>query len=734
MPTEWFNQARGSGLSFLDDCRQKNRNWCHEEFCSALKVSESEKDAQQIAACLLVFIAGHPLPTKLFGDAYRLGQQRAIVVGEKWQGIGKDGKPFGHRHDQSILSILSSRMGVPRFPIDRVYGDRSARATFHGGQSVYVHRGNFKTHHPLLNGIDDVFVINLERRTDRKQSFLEAHPDFRGVVRGLPAYDGRTLTLSPYLARLFKTNDFFWKKAVMGCALSHLKLWTMLVNEPPDIESFLILEDDARLQPGWRAAWAKAQPNLPEDWDCVYLGGILPPNKAAFVQSLERVAPGLARVAPNQIFGQKDATRYFHFCAYAYVLSRRGAAKILESILDRDGYWTSADHMICNRVDAMNLYVLDPLVAGASQDDDPVYQTAEFNNFSRVDKFDSDLWNNDERFTVPEIEAEMGKGAPLHLSATFTEIENLQKHVVETPVETLVPHVGPRFIALNTCIENGSKLYESKWLQDLFHNVRFVIESVPESKEYHIDDELIVVVIRPKWEEQIQWLNKLRLKHSIKLIHVSDEYCNDPIDMYSWPEVKGVLRFYNRPDLGPKVLVVPLGYHWQYTGNRDFPHLSTSSLPFRENMWSFAGTDWHGRSAEMGILQAIRPHYVKYFADWRDPAELKEDEYISLLLNSKFIPCPRGQNVETYRLYEALDCGCIPIFIDSPEHSQWLQIFGEQLPFFKVATWDYAASLMQHFHENPELMENYRNAILVAWGKFKMALKEKVRVWISNKN
>ena len=721
LPTEWLQQATETGVSFLDDCRQTNRSWCHAKFCDALKVTETEKNSQQIAACLLLFVAGHPSATKLFGDAYALGQIRDIVTGEKWLGSGPTrqslgGPPFGHRHDQSILSILSQRQGCSRYPIDKVYGDKSARTTFKAGQAVYVHRGNFKSYLPIVPGIDDAIVINLDRREDRLKSFHECHPDLIEYARRLSAYDGRTLTLTPALARLFSKNDFMWKKGVMGCALSHLKAWTGLLDEPPNINTILILEDDARLKSGWREAWASAYPNLPNDWDCVYLGGILPPNKLAFANTLERVAPGLARIKPNQIFGQKDPTRYFHFCAYAYVLSRRGAAKILKTITDRDGYWTSADHMVCNCIDTMNLYVLDPLMAGVSQDNDPIYQKAEFNNFNRVDTFDSDLWNNDERFTPDEIKTNLSKEVPLNIAAAF---------IVERPQKK-------RFIALNTCKINTSTLHESKWLQDLFQSIPFFIESVSKSDTFDRTDELIVVVSKPNWLEQLEWLEVLRVSHTFKILHLSDEFGTDPIHMYSWPEVTGVLRFYRRPGLDdPKIHILPLGYHWQFKGNRDMPHLCSPNLPFRENVWSFAGTDWFNRSKDLEVLHVNQPHYLKYYADWNDPAQLKDEEYISLLLNTKFVPCPRGQNVETYRFYEALECGCIPLFIDTPETTEWLKLFNNEIPFLKIPNWEYAARLLQFFQENSEQMEQCRTMILVAWAKYKSELKTRVRDWIS---
>jgi hypothetical protein len=45
--------------------------------------------------------------------------------------------------------------------------------------------------------------------------------------------------MTPELQTLFAPNDFFWKKAVTGCAMSHLSLWWKLVNEHSDIQNYL---------------------------------------------------------------------------------------------------------------------------------------------------------------------------------------------------------------------------------------------------------------------------------------------------------------------------------------------------------------------------------------------------------------------------------------------------------------------------------------------------------------
>ena len=773
-PQQWLNKAKESGVCLLEDSRQTNEQWCHSEFCKALEVTEAEKKGQQVVGGLVAFVAGHKIARHLFDESYEWSTERSVIVGDKWSGVLPDGRPYGHRHDQSILSILSSRLSIARLPLDSVYADKSARDTFHNGQSVYVHRGQYLTHKPIVDGIDDCYVINLDRRSDRLKNFIAYHPSLKGGVRRIPAFDGKKLKLTPSLTRMFKPNDFFWKKAVMGCALSHMRVWANLISEPSEIQSYLILEDDARLDPKWIDAWKVAYPHLPDDWDCVYLGGILPPNRPGFVNTLERVGPGLARVTPNQHFGQPKPTRYFHFCAYAYVLSRAGAAKILESILDHDGYWTSADHMICNPVDKINLYVVDPMVAGASQDNDPIYQKAEFNNFSRIDNFDSDLWNNDERFTSEEIQSQMNLNVPLDISATFTELDAVMKglpfvmpkqdepeikeikeefvsqHLREagavtnaaepapTPVpKPTVPRTGPRFVALDSVGLKNETLYEANWLQDLFNKVTFSIESVKINDTLEDDNDIIAVVIKTKWAEQLAWLSMLRLRgKSFKILHLSDEFLNDPIHFYAWPEVTRVLRFYDRTDIPQaireKVLILPLGYHRKYQGGRDAPYMLTPELPFRDFTWSFAGTNWQGRKDSMQILNAIQPSFVRFFDDWNSPQQMKEEEYISLLLSSKFVVCPRGQNQESYRFYEALMCGCIPLFLTDEKDSIWLHQFEGSIPFITIQSWEHAAALMQHLTSNPPVMEQYRKAILHSWSQYLQRLKDKVANHIKN--
>jgi hypothetical protein len=103
---------------------------------------------------------------------------------------------------------------------------------------------------------------------------------------------------------------------------------------------------------------------------------------------------------------------------------------------------------------------------------------------------------------------------------------------------------------------------------------------------------------------------------------------------------------------------------------------------------------------------------------------------MNLMMNSKCIPCPRGQNVETYRFYEALESGCIPLFVDIPETGSWIQQFNmgdKSMDFFRIDSWATAAEIIDHFNKNPGEMIEYREMILKAWRIFKDDLKERVR-------
>ena len=90
-------------------------------------------------------------------------------------------------------------------------------------------------------------VVNLERRLDRKENIMKKLKDNNiDLYEFVKAVDGKTLQPTLELKELFKGNDFGNRQGVIGCALSHYKLWKQLLEDKNN-EFYIILEDDLTL-------------------------------------------------------------------------------------------------------------------------------------------------------------------------------------------------------------------------------------------------------------------------------------------------------------------------------------------------------------------------------------------------------------------------------------------------------------------------------------------------------
>ncbi len=98
--------------------------------------------------------------------------------------------------------------------------------------------------------------------------------------------------------------------------------------------------------------------------------------------------------------------------------------------------------------------------------------------------------------------------------------------------------------------------------------------------------------------------------------------------------------------------------------------------------------------------------------------------YSAILENSIFAPCPAGNSPETIRLYDALECGCIPIclphdFIQSPLA---LSRFGVP-PFPLLSSWDELPNFLtehkRQLREKPDAILTLQRNCIAWWSKYK---------------
>ena len=663
----------------LEMPEHKMSNWSHPTFCSLMKMTDREMELSQYSANIVAFKIGG-LADSLFIDCLIAACQKEIISGKKWHQYSKECP--GHRHDQSILSLLGHRASLTPYLLDDFAGDDSYTKSKRDGMLFYVHRGLWKFAVPIVENIEEACVVNLEHRRDRLDKFHNAHPYISKKVHRVDAVYGNTLRLNRDHVKLFRNNDFKWKKGVIGCALSHYNIWLDLKNCAFS-KSRLILEDDAVLDPNFLQKWRSIAHLMPEDADIVFLGGVLPPNKASLPSFTEPVNSAFAKV--REITIGKEKRRFFHFCTYSYIIRKSGAIKLCK-LIDEKGIFTSIDHMIVNHGSLLNIYFTTPLLATCFQDSDPNYQNADFNNFDRVDKFDSEIWNNVEYFKKEDIDAALRK------TTQFIYFEEKQKDCIEL-----------------------------QWLEEIFDSsicwVHFGSQIDPGSR--------VVVYYQHTTPVSIieGWVNR-HLDCSIVMFHASDESCTADVSIYKHSAIKTVFRNYWRPDcLSEKVIHLPLGY---LNNTRGVDYGCS-----RKYTWSFAGAmDRSGRKEQLAALKAAVPnHKIHCTPTWNSSENLKTPEYVQMIQESRIVPCLAGfYNVESYRFYEALENGAIPI-IPMDEKNSYTNIFNGSLnpPLLSITDMSKLGKVIGILEKNDKVLTVLAKDSCDWWYGYKIYLKKLIR-------
>lgn len=212
------------------------------------------------------------------------------------------------------------------------------------------------------------------------------------------------------------------------------------------------------------------------------------------------------------------------------------------------------------------------------------------------------------------------------------------------------------------------------------------------------------------------------------LIHLSDENYGDDRAAYDYCDV--VWRQYWSPlHRGcDGVRALPLGYKSGLSAAR-----AERRAPQRPLVWSFAG-DPHkaSRPAMLQALQPLQPHYRHLTQSFFDPAALDTVAYQALLDDSIFVPCPAGFiNLDSFRVYEALECGCIPIVERRPGFDYFAALLGADHPLIVVDDWDQAAACMAGFLADPPALELRRLACLTWWRDHVAGLRRDMAASIS---
>lgn len=196
--------------------------------------------------------------------------------------------------------------------------------------------------------------INMERRPDRKEKIEKEFAREKVICNRYNAFDGSTITKNHDLCKLFKGNNFNYRRGVMGAALSHIGLWRKLIAS--DNDYFLIFEDDIKLRKNFNACYQILLKQLNDlKCDIVFLGY----HNDVFDENQNKKLMGEAYVNFMNIIAVTDDIKdYMWGGLFSYIISRGFAKKLIDDI-DKNCLKEPIDTFVYNH---KNLHVFVPLI------------------------------------------------------------------------------------------------------------------------------------------------------------------------------------------------------------------------------------------------------------------------------------------------------------------------------------------------------------------------------------
>ncbi len=113
------------------------------------------------------------------------------------------------------------------------------------------------------------------------------------------------------------------------------------------------------------------------------------------------------------------------------------------------------------------------------------------------------------------------------------------------------------------------------------------------------------------------------------------------------------------------------------------------------------------------------PSKITFYDTWNG-ANYPVEDYKNTLKMSKFIPCIRGVNFETYRFYEAIEHKCIPVICREAEDDTYFTWLHTHIPgLFAAPNWSEAGTFINMINENQVVAQLYFDTIYSQWIKWK---------------
>ena len=250
------------------------------------------------------------------------------------------------------------------------------------------------------------------------------------------------------------------------------------------------------------------------------------------------------------------------------------------------------------------------------------------------------------------------------------------------------------------------------WIYEILKEVKYnVIEN-----ERNIENGDILIIVDSSIEKKIKQYDRLKLICSkIFLFHLGDEAgvyesslvyknCN-----YVWRTFCSNRYFNNK-----LVKCMPIGYKSGIL-NKKFDN--------RKYKWAFIGTPHKSSRQDLLFQLSDIKQFFCHKTEQFNKKIITVDEMSEVLSSTEFLPCPNGfVHPETYRLYEALECECIPIVENA--YKYYDRLFPNN-PFIKIDKWSQAKTIVKDWDKDK--IKQKQEECKIWWERYKVDIQNFVK-------
>ena len=270
---------------------------------------------------------------------------------------------------------------------------------------------------------------------------------------------------------------------------------------------------------------------------------------------------------------------------------------------------------------------------------------------------------------------------------------------------------------INSFWGNYHFINSTSWIYTIIEQAKYeIIDHVNEINE---KDQLIIIDSQLSIKKELY--EKFSKKcSSIYLIHLGDEGGTEDTNLiYNY--CKHVWRTFGLPKYfnNDKITCIPIGY-------KSGPNFQNKEIIKRNFLWSFMGTI-HGASRYDLIYQNqnLKPNFINKTSSFASGESLDSKKYYGILNDSIFIMVPHGYiHPESYRLYEALEAGCVPI-IENPHN--FYDNFLPKNPLIKINLWKESSEIIKKLFDEKNKLKEKSDEINLWWKNYKKNLQNQFK-------